>query len=113
MVLIGRPRKHQGHQIEKLVNLKILINDANEEIQAKIYQMSEYKSLISFWQGMPVVSGTITTNSYGGGNSTINYIAQFSEVEKLEKIKESQKLVDSLQEDIDTHNFLTEIPFDE
>ena len=28
-------------------------------------------------------------------------------------IKEFQKLVDSLQEDIDTHNFLTEIPFDE
>lgn len=99
-------------KIEKLVNLKILINDANEEIQAKIYQMSEYKSLISFWQSLPVVSGVITNNSYAGASS-INYIAQFNELEKLEKIKEYQKLVDSLQEDIDTHNFLTEIPFDE
>jgi len=99
-------------KIESLVNLKIMINDANEEIQAKIYKMGEYKSLISFWQSMPIQSGIVTNNSYAGTSSII-YVAQFSELEKMAKIKEYQKLIDSLQEDIDTHNYTTEIPFEE
>ena len=99
-------------KIEDLVNLKLMINDANEEIQAKIYTISEYKSLITFWNQMPTTSGAITSSSYAG-TSVTNYIAQYSEVEKMEMIKKYQGLVDLLQEEIDQHNYTTEIPWEQ
>lgn len=98
-------------KVEKMINLKIMINDANEEIQPTIYKLGEIKSLINFWQGLPVTSGVITNNSYAGASS-ITYVAQFTESEKIAKVKELQKLADSLQEQIDLHNFTTEIPFE-
>lgn len=97
-------------KIEKLVNLKLLITEANLEIQDKIFRISEYKSLIQFWQGVPVVSGMISSTSYAG-TSTVTYVAQYSEVEKMEMIKKYQYLIDVLQEELDTHNYTTEIPF--
>lgn len=98
-------------KIEDLVNLKLMINDANEEIQPKIYTISEYKSLITFWNQIPTTCGTINISSYGG-NTVTNYITQFTEVEKMEMVKKYQGLVDLLQEEIDQHNYTTEIPWE-
>ena len=42
-------------KINQLIGLKYAINEANREIQANIYTISEYKALIAFWNEVSVV----------------------------------------------------------
>jgi len=44
-------------KINNLTNLKYVINEANGEIQARIYILAEYKALIAFWNDVSVVEG--------------------------------------------------------
>jgi len=96
-------------KIDQLVGLKYAINSANAEIQAKIYVLSEYKALISFWNIVNVKEGLHATSDY---SETIRmYSAQFDEIKRNKIVGEFQKNVDALQEEIDTYNYTTEIPW--
>lgn len=95
-------------KIDELIGLKYAISVANGEIQAKIFVLSEYKALITFWNEVSVVEGTQTM---GYDSALRNYKVQFDEIRRNTLIKEFQNRVDALQEEIDLYNFTTEIPW--
>ena len=97
-------------KVNELVALKFVINEANREIQSKIYTLSEYKALIAFWNSVSVVEGS---QIVGYSNSTITeYKVQVDEEKRTGLVKEFQVKVDALQEEIDVYNYTTEIPWD-
>jgi hypothetical protein len=97
-------------KVNELVALKFVINEANREIQSKIYTLSEYKALIAFWNSVSVVEGS---QIVGYSNSTITeYKVQVDEEKRTKLVKEFQEKVDALQEEIDVYNYTTEIPWD-
>ena len=112
------PRKFNTHElyanlqskVQELVNLKIVINEANREIQSSIYLLSEYKAMIDFLRSLPVDEGPI--ESYRTENIVI-YQTQFDELDKEEMIKEFQDKADRLQDQIDTYNYTTEVAWGE
>jgi len=97
-------------KIDELSGLKYVINEANKEIQAKIYTLAEYKALIAFWKEVSVDEGTKVTSMYSEKIQT--YVVQVDEASRNEIVKNFQKRVDALQEELDEYNFTTEIPWD-
>lgn len=95
-------------KIEELTALKFVINEANREIQAKIYILAENKALIAFWNEVSVVEGT---QIVGYQDKAQNYIVQFDEAKRDGLVAEFQAKIDALQDEIDEYNFNTEIPW--
>lgn len=97
-------------KINELVGLKFAINEANAEIQSKIYLLSELKALIAFWNGVSVDEGSKIV----GYNDTVKtYRVQFNEKKRDDLVLNFQKRVDVLQEEIDVYNYTTDIPWEE
>ena len=97
-------------KINELVGLKFAINEANQEIQSKIYLLSEYKALIAFWNSVPTANGSKLV----GYNDTVKtYKVHYTEGEIAESVDDFQKRVDALQEEIDVYNYTTDIPWEE
>ena len=97
-------------KINKLMGLKYAINEANREIQAKIYTLGEYKALIAFWMSVPVIEGS---QVIGYGDVVKDYEVQLNETDRDVMIAEYQVKVDALQEEIDIYNYTTDIPWEE
>jgi len=97
-------------KIELLINLKFVINEANREIQANIYKLSELKALIAFWNSVSVQEGT---QVIGYSDKTQTYKVQFDEETRNKMVADFQKQVDVLQEEIDTYNYTTDVQWDE
>jgi chromosome segregation ATPase len=97
-------------KVDQLTGLKFVINEANREIQAKIYVLAEYKGLIAFWNGVPVAEGTQEAGRFGS-ETTREYNVQIDEETRNKYIKEFQDRVDALQEEIDLYNYTTDIPW--
>lgn len=93
-------------KIQELVNLKIVINEANRDIQPIIYKLGEYKAMISFLSFLNVQEG-IVPDTYNGGE--ITYKVQIDEIDKENFLKEFQEKADALQDEIDTYNYTTEV----
>ena len=96
-------------KINNLVGLKFAINEANAEIQSKIYVLSENKALIAFWNEVRVVEG-VESNVYS--DTLREYKVQVDESLRNEMVKALQIKVDALQEEIDSYNYTTDIPWD-
>lgn len=97
-------------KIDELSGLKYVINEANKEIQAKIYTLAEYKALIAFWKEVSVDEGTKVASIYS--EKVQSYVVQVDEAKRNEIVKNFQKRVDALQEELDEYNFTTDIPWD-
>lgn len=97
-------------KIDDLSGLKYAINEANKEIQAKIYTLAEYKALIAFWNEVSVDEGTKVASIYS--EKVQNFVVQVDEARRNEIVKNFQKRVDALQEELDEYNFTTDIPWD-
>lgn len=97
-------------KINQLVGLKYVINQANSEIQDKIFLLSEQKALISFWNEVSVLEGA---QALGYSENVKEYDVQIDELKRNDIVNELQKKVDALQDEIDTYNYTTEIPWDE
>jgi len=95
-------------KIEELTALKFVINEANREIQSKIYVLGECKALIAFWNEVSVVEGTQVA---GYSDKVQNYVVQFDEAKRNEIVTGFQKRVNALQDELDGYNFTTEIPW--
>ena len=98
-------------KINQLIGLKYAINEANREIQANIYTISEYKALIAFWNEVPVKEGKQIVGY--SDVTTMNYFVQIDEATRNQMVTEFQIEVDALQEEIDTFNYTTDIPWGE
>ena len=99
------------NKINDLIGLKYVINEANREIQANIYTISEHKALIAFWNEVPVKEGKQMVGY--SDITTIEYYVQIDEATRNQMIAEFQTKVDALQEEIDTFNYTTDIPWGE
>lgn len=95
----------------ELINLKYVINEANREIQASLYKLAELKGFITFWNEVSVQEGTQIVGY--SADKTQNYKVQFDENKRNEIVKEFQKQVDALQEEIDVYNYTTDVQWDE
>jgi thymidylate synthase len=95
-------------KIETLTALKYVINEANREIQSKIYLLAEYKALIVFWNEVSVVEGAQTS---GYAEMLREYEVQYDENTRNTIVNQFQKKVDALQEELDTFNYTTDIPW--
>ena len=101
-------------KINQLIGLKYAINEANREIQANIYTISEYKALIAFWNEVSVVEGLQISGHFGYSEAKpVNFKVQIDEATRNQMVAEFQKKVDALQEEIDTFNYTTDIPWGE
>ena len=98
------------NKINELCALKYVINEANREIQSKIYLLSEYKSLITFWNELNVREGN---HSSEYGENIKKYMVHFDETHREKTIKEYQIKVNAIQDEIDEYNYLTDIPWGE
>lgn len=97
-------------KINNLVALKYVINEANREIQSKIYLLSEYKALIAFLNEMSVKEGS---QAIGYSEQIREYAVHMNDADVRELVAEYQKKVDALQDEIDVFNHTTEIPWGE
>jgi hypothetical protein len=97
-------------KIDELTGLKFAINEANKEIQAQIYTLSEYKALIAFWNEVSVTEGTVVTDYT---EKVREYRVQFDEAKRNEIVKGFQSRVDAIQEELDEYNYTTDIPWEE
>ena len=101
-------------KINQLVGLKFAINEANLEIQSKIYLLAEYKGLVEFWKMVNVTEGDHPVSSRFGDTSVFKqYYAQVSEEERDRFVKNYEEKIEAIQDEIDTYNFTTEIPWEE
>jgi hypothetical protein len=98
------------NKINDLVGLKYAINEANREIQAKIYMLGEYKALISFLNELDIKEGTQVV---GYSDVVREYGVHITEGNRDVMVEEYQKKVDAIQEEIDVFNHTTEIPWGE
>lgn len=96
-------------KINTLIGLKYAINEANHEIQANIYRLSEYKALIAFWNSVSVAEGTQSINSFS--DKVVEYRVKYDEEVRDNIVNDFQKKVDAIQEEIDTFNYTTNIPW--
>jgi len=97
-------------KINQLIGLKYAINEANREIQAKIYMLGEYKALISYLNELNVSEGT---QAVGYTDVVREYAVHINEENRNEMVKDFQRRVDVIQEEIDVFNHTTEIPWGE
>lgn len=98
-------------KVQELVNLKIAINEGNKEIQASIYMLGEYKSMIAFINIINVIEGPQPAQY--GQTEGITYEVQIDEIDRNELKKGFQDKADRLQDEIDTYNYTTDIPWGE
>lgn len=98
-------------KVQELVNLKIAINEGNKEIQASIYMLGEYKSMIAFIDIINVTEGPQPAGY--GQTEGITYEVQIDEIERNDMRKGFQNKADRLQDEIDTYNYTTDIPWGE
>ena len=96
-------------KIDELTGLKFVINEANKEIQAKIYVLGEYKALIAFWKEVGVAEGTQAISTYS--DKTAEYAVQFDEAKRDSIVNDFQKRVDAIQEEVDEYNYTTDVPW--
>ena len=94
--------------LSDLITLKMMINQANIEIQPYIYQLSEYKDYIKFLRDIKTQEGDFSDFN----NHFFTQKTQISELEILELIDEYERKIELLQEEIDKYNYRTEIPWD-
>jgi hypothetical protein len=98
-------------KIDNLVGLKFAINEANRDIQSKIYVLGEYKALISFLNEIDVTEGTKTIGF--SEVTTREYKVHIDENKRDQFVADYQKRVDAIQEEIDINNYTIDIPWDE
>jgi hypothetical protein len=99
-------------KIDQLTGLKFAINEANREIQSQIYVLAEYKALIAFWNSVNITEGMQEAGRFGS-ETLREYKAQVDDETRNKYVADFQKRVDAIQEEIDTFNYTTDIPWDE
>ena len=76
------------------------------------YLLAEYKGLIDFLRILEVKEGEHPISGrFGSSDVFKEHIAQITEEQRNEYIKEFQDKIDAIQEEIDMFNFTTEIPW--
>jgi len=87
-----------------LIDLKTAIYEANKGIYLTINQLAEKKGEIDFLNSLDTKHGT--ESSYQG--TTVTYVSAIQKQEVDKRVKQLEKEVDDLQDQIDQYNALPE-----
>lgn len=118
-ILVGGIRNYEPSEIydeiikikEKIIKLKIAIQQNTLPIYDKIHRMEEYKDLILLLKSTSTNNGTVENTRYGD-NSLLNYSAVYTKdmIDKI--ITDYEQKIDQLQDEIDQYNYTTEVELD-
>lgn len=100
---------------DQLIEVKAKIQIANAPIQEKIIRIGELRSQVSLLQSMNVTEGPVHTNRFLDDKEVVhNYLVHYTKSERDEWVEEIESDIDTLQDEIDTHNAVTrvELSFD-
>jgi hypothetical protein len=96
--------------IEEITVLKTKIHRANAPVYDKIFLMSELKSLVKNLKMMDCTNGVDTDYYTRRSEGTIIKNSEISVVERDNEIKFLESRIEQLQDELDEHNFITQIP---
>ena len=93
---------------DRLVSIKVAIAEANKPIVAKIIELDEVKSEISYLNGLDVKEGKFVSTSYGTRIET-ELEAVIRQPQVLDEVTALQARADRLQDELDEFNAATKI----
>ena len=94
---------------KELVELKTKIHQANSPVYDKIFRLSELKSLVSKIKVLNCTEGTSTDYYSRRSENPPMMTSEISIVERDGMVKIMEDEIESIQEELDTHNALTQI----
>jgi hypothetical protein len=97
-------------KIEEINVLKTQIHRANAPVYDKIFLMSELKSLVKHIKMMDCTNGFDSDYYNHRNDSSITKNSEISVVERDNEIKFLELRIEQLQDELDEHNFTTQIP---
>lgn len=93
----------------ELVELKTKIHQANSPVYNKIFRLSELKSLVSKIKMLNCTEGTSTDYYSRRSENSPVMTSEISIVERDSMVKIMEDEIESIQDELDTHNALTQI----
>lgn len=116
-VEVSTPRPYSSSEaLEKvakltneLVELKTKIHQANSPVYDKIFRLSELKSLVSKIKVLNCTEGTSTDYYSRRSENPPVMTSEISIVERDGMVKIMEDEIESIQDELDTHNALTQI----
>ena len=93
----------------ELVELKTKIHTANHPVYSKIFEMSELKSQVSKLKDLDCSEGKVRSYHRIVDDSTINKTTVISIVERDSMVSKLEEMIESIQEQLDSHNAITHI----
>jgi hypothetical protein len=97
-------------KIEEINVLKTKIHRVNVPVYDKIFLMAELKSLVKHFKMMDCTNGTDTDYYSRRSETTVIKNSEISVVERDNEIKFLESRIEQLQDELDEHNFMTQIP---
>jgi len=92
--------------VSALVDLKTTIQEANKPIYRHIILIGEKKGEIEFLSGLNTKHGV---EPHGYGSQPVNFVSVIQKTEVDKRVKQLDKELDELQDQIDKHNAVTEV----
>lgn len=116
-VEVGSPRPYSSSEAlervskltNELVELKTKIHQANSPVYDKIFRLSELKSLVSKIKMLNCTEGTSTDYYSRRSENSPVMTSEISIVERDSMVKIMEDEIESIQDELDTHNALTQI----
>ena len=93
----------------ELVELKTKIHQANSPVYNKIFRLSELKSLVSKIKMLNCTEGTSTDYYSRRSENPPVMTSEISIVDRDSMVKIMEDEIESIQDELDTHNALTQI----
>ncbi len=92
--------------VESMIELKVKLFQANNEIQRDLIQLGELKSELTWLGGLNTRSG-VERHDYQ--NTNVEYVAILKKVDVDQRSKAIEKEIDTLQDKVDNYNYTKKI----
>ena len=101
---------HYKSKQEELIRLKTAVHAVSQPVRDKIFRLSELKSYAKKISQLDTKNGLIKEHGgYRSTSETIAYKATYDEVAIEQMVKETEKQIEALQEELDQFNYSTEV----
>ena len=96
-----------------LVKIKTAITKGNTGVQHLIFELSETKGLLSYFQGLNTRRGDITNPGYGNVAPTVTtFDAEIKANEKTQLLETWKARINEIQDELDEYNASTKVEVD-
>lgn len=97
-------------KINELTALKTQIHLANAKVYDKIFLLSELKSLVKMMKELDCTEGSSNEYYLRRGEATTVKTSEMSILERDNEVAFLESRIDEIQEELDYHNAVTELP---